>query len=96
LKLPGTKGLKLKYDEQLSNVAFNFNLRRYIKAGPFTITGSMFRSLTGCVERGTVISGRLAIDAGDFKLPGITIVLTQYCMSEQMAGWRRLTLSNPR
>jgi hypothetical protein len=31
LKAPGTKRLKLKYDEPLSNFAFKFNLRRYIK-----------------------------------------------------------------
>ena len=31
LKAPGTKRLKLKYDELLSNVAFKFNLRRYIE-----------------------------------------------------------------
>ena len=31
LKAPGTKRLKLKYDEALSNFAFKFNLRRYIK-----------------------------------------------------------------
>jgi len=31
LKAPGTKRLKLKYDQLLSNLAFNFNLRRYIK-----------------------------------------------------------------
>jgi hypothetical protein len=28
-KAPGSKLLKLKYDKLLSNVAFNFNLRRY-------------------------------------------------------------------
>jgi hypothetical protein len=28
-KAPGTKRLKLKYDERLSSFAFNFNLRRY-------------------------------------------------------------------
>jgi len=32
LKAPGTKRLKLKYDEVLSRFAFKFNLRRYIKA----------------------------------------------------------------
>ena len=31
LKAPGTKRLKLKCDVLLSNVAFKFNLRRYIK-----------------------------------------------------------------
>jgi hypothetical protein len=29
LKAPGTKGLKLKYDEMPLNIAFEFNLRRY-------------------------------------------------------------------
>jgi len=29
LKAPGFSGLKLEYDEPLSNFAFNFNLRRY-------------------------------------------------------------------
>ena len=29
LKAPGTKRLKLKYDEPPSNFAFKFNLRRY-------------------------------------------------------------------
>jgi len=29
--ISGTKRLTLKYDEPLSNVAFKFNLRRYIK-----------------------------------------------------------------
>ena len=32
LKARGTKRLKLKYDKLLSNVAFNFNLRRYPKS----------------------------------------------------------------
>jgi len=31
LKLPGTKRLKLKHDEPLSNFYFKFNLRRYSK-----------------------------------------------------------------
>jgi hypothetical protein len=30
LKVPGTEGLKLKYDLPLSNFAFKFNLRRCI------------------------------------------------------------------
>jgi len=32
LKAPGTKRLKLKYDEPPSNFAFKFNLHRYITA----------------------------------------------------------------
>jgi hypothetical protein len=45
-KPPGTKRLKLKYDEVLSNVAFNFNLRRYIKDSHPMITGRGLHSLT--------------------------------------------------
>ena len=32
LKAPGTKRLKLDFDELLSTFAFNFNLRRFIEA----------------------------------------------------------------
>ena len=32
LELPGTKRLKLNCDHPLSNLAFNFNLRRFTKA----------------------------------------------------------------
>jgi hypothetical protein len=32
LKAPGTKRLKLDFDELLSSFAFKFNLRRYAKA----------------------------------------------------------------
>jgi hypothetical protein len=39
LKVPGTKRLKLKYDEPLSKFAFTFNLRRYIAASAFSIAG---------------------------------------------------------
>jgi hypothetical protein len=33
LKAPGTKRLKLRYDDPLSNLAFKFNIRRYIAVG---------------------------------------------------------------
>ena len=36
MKAPGTKRLKLQYDEPPSNFAFKFNLRRYNKAGAAT------------------------------------------------------------
>jgi len=32
LKAPGTKRFKLRYDEPLSNLVFNFDLRRYTRA----------------------------------------------------------------
>jgi hypothetical protein len=79
-----------------ANAVFNFNtlagelvldatVKIELKAGPFTITGAASKTLTGCDEKGTVISGKLAVDAGDFQLPGITVVLTHYCMPDQMA-----------
>ena len=36
LKTPGSKRLKLKYDELLPNVAFKFHLRRYIVVAGYT------------------------------------------------------------
>ena len=42
LKPPGTKRLKLKYDELLSSFAFNFNLRRYT-----TVPGTATRTANG-------------------------------------------------
>jgi len=36
LKAPGTKRLKLEYDELLPSYAFNFNLRRYNSAPSMT------------------------------------------------------------
>ena len=42
LKPPKTKRLKLKYDELLSNFAFNFNLRRYtvVDRGAYSHVGA--------------------------------------------------------
>jgi hypothetical protein len=40
-KAPGTKRLKLKYEELLSNFGFKFSLRRYTLAGaPSACTGA--------------------------------------------------------
>ena len=35
-KAPGTKHMKLKCDDLLSNLAFNFNLRRYNEGSSLT------------------------------------------------------------
>jgi hypothetical protein len=43
LKPPGTKRLKPKHDETLSNVAFKFNMRRYIM-------GAVVSHLGGAVQ----------------------------------------------
>ena len=59
LKAPGTKRLKLKCDEPLSNFAFNFNLRRYnlvtaddfgrgLHSSPFQLNLSRFGHTTPC------------------------------------------------
>ena len=43
LKAPGTKRLKLKYDNLLSSFAFKFNLRRYTK------DAAQAASIVGCL-----------------------------------------------
>ena len=50
LKAPGTKHLKLHYDEPLSNFAFTFNLHHYnLGLQPeFTVLSSL---VAGCMER---------------------------------------------
>ena len=48
LKLPGTKHLKLKCDEPLSNFAFKFNLRRYIKDIRARIAPAIYGSVGRC------------------------------------------------
>ena len=58
LKAPGKrldKRLKLEHVKLLSNFAFNFNLRRYIKAGVIntpscTVTGRVLRSSTSRIN----------------------------------------------
>jgi len=42
LKPPGTKRLKLKYDESPSNFAFKFNLRRYNQVTPRAMAKGRF------------------------------------------------------
>ena len=46
LNAPGSKGLKLHYDEPLSNFTFKFNLRR------FTTAVSPYGSLAGVSDAG--------------------------------------------
>jgi hypothetical protein len=43
LKAPGIKPLTLRFDEALSTFAFKFNLRRYSKAVPDSITANQVR-----------------------------------------------------
>jgi hypothetical protein len=55
LKAPGTKRLKLKFDILLSNFAFKFNLRRYIKAKSGKLVGMVAAGRVGAVA---MIRGR--------------------------------------
>jgi hypothetical protein len=57
LKVPGTKRLRLKYDNLLSNLAFNINLRRY--------TG-VLEGLDASLARGVPIALILSADRLDF------------------------------
>jgi len=43
LKAPGTKRLKLRYDQLLSSVAFEFNLRRYNMGAEAGLPNAMFK-----------------------------------------------------
>jgi hypothetical protein len=58
LKAPGTKRLKLKYDKLLSNVAFRFNLRRYITESVTTVNADAAR-LTAQLQVSTATEQRL-------------------------------------
>ena len=57
LKAPGTKRLKLKYDETPSNVAFKFDLRRYNEG---TCVGYGDESRCECTVRSMLIAPKLA------------------------------------
>jgi hypothetical protein len=56
LKAPGTKRLKVKHDDLLSSLGFNFNSRRYNKRGEVKIS-----------DFG--VSGQLANSAGAYTRP---------------------------
>ena len=52
LKAPGTKRLKLNYDEPLSNFAFKFNLRRHNTAMQWSFeTAAIFAHIDAFVQR---------------------------------------------
>ena len=57
LNLPGTKRLKLRYDEPLSNFAFDFNLRRYNAV---------------CLEHGIDPAMLVSKALAEFVAPGLT------------------------
>jgi hypothetical protein len=50
LKAPGTKRLKLNYDEALSNFAFKFSLRCYSMAGVKVSTSQYDETVKSCVH----------------------------------------------
>jgi len=71
LKTPGTERLKLENEQLLSNFAFNFNLRRYIKddaeaeAGPhlticFQLNLSIFECASGVTQAASFHEGQTA------------------------------------
>jgi hypothetical protein len=50
LKLPGTKRLKLKYDEAISKLAFKFKLRRYIEERMHQLQDKKRLVFEGCMD----------------------------------------------
>jgi len=58
LKAPGTQQLKLKYDEPLSNFAFNFKLHRYTTGLAVAMAAQLgvdpSLAAAGCALSGTV------------------------------------------
>jgi len=69
---PGTKRLKLKYDEPLSNVAFESNLRRYImvRREMFDVRHTeVVLELSGLVRRIMVGRCRLTVSEPELKAP---------------------------
>ena len=64
LKAPGTKRLKLKYDEPLSKFAFKFNLRRY---------SLVQHEVSGAVYALKMLGRRAVVESGQDAGPGRTV-----------------------
>jgi len=101
LKPPGTKRLKLYYDEPLSTSAFNFNLRRYktaiageITVGPVTLV----KAYADIYGWGEIDEPSEMTWAGEFfatieidnPFPGFTVKF------DTVVGRCRLAVSKPR
>ena len=107
LKAPRTKRLKLKYDELLSNVSFNFNLRRYTEGyngegfAYFPGTGAesgkeliFTKAIPGCKPGPHSVRLRyLTSQANGVKLD---VLQTSNPTAPAKVGQCRLTLPDPR
>jgi len=103
LKALGNKRSKLKCDDLLSKIAFNFNLRRYISYGEDLTNADLMMSYGFCVPRNPneSLPGGVAPGLGG---AGVTSVagllfgrdgLPPDAALADAVGWCRLTLSNP-
>ena len=91
LKAPRSKHLKLKYDVPLSNCAFNFNLRRYIK-GSDTELEELLKSLQAQYEAGKKKKDD-TIAAMSPKLTLLRSVKRAKGGGDAKVGWCRFTVS---
>jgi hypothetical protein len=87
LKVPGTERLKPNYDEVLSNVALQIDLRRYIK-GHFAIK-QHFQALdsdqSGVLEREEFVEALKQFNLGDCVTPDVADLLLN------VVGWSSRT-----
>ena len=96
LKVPGTKRLNLKYDELLSSFAFNFNLRRYIKASGFSSGVTYMKALKGNLTD-LQFPRRQSREFMEDKSRPLATKLNDFldylfrCVCVFMAGWCELT-----
>ena len=86
---PGPWRLKPKYEEPLSNFAFNFNLRRYTEAIEESVTDS-FRNVYKLVKTFSGASG-----GPELAAPLAVANATKEKLESFKVGRCRLTLSNP-
>jgi hypothetical protein len=70
LKAPGTKHLKLKYDEPLSTFAFKFKLRRFTLVG-YSLGARVIQHAAAALDAAPDGAGRGLIQVG----PGISCML---------------------
>ena len=71
------------FDTTSGELVLELTIELRLTFGPFKVIGKMRRK-SKCDSQGTVISGSIQVQAGAFLFEGVTVVLTQYCMDDDM------------